>query len=140
MAEEKKDQEQVEDKAKKELEKRKKQTKETKQALTESLGLAEPLTCFLDGKVRNAYPATLSNYGELMEYIQGVSLQDIPSNYFMDKGESLHNLIVFTFKDDDPQEILDNVAPKNFQNFIRSVLKVHGFSLDETTKEDSKNE
>ena len=124
----------------KKVEQQKKKVNEVKSAITESLGLAEPITDFLDGKTRMAYPATLSTYGELMDYVMGVSLDDLPTNYFFNGGESLKGLLQFTFRDDPLDEIMDNIGPENYVPIMKKIYAVHGFDLDrESPKGDSKN-
>lgn len=124
----------------KKVEQQRKKVNEVKSAITESLGLAEPITDFLDGKTRMAYPATLSTYGELMDYVMGVSLDDIPTNYFVNGGESLKGLLQFTFRDDPLDKIMDNIGPENYVPIMKKIYAVHGFDLDrESPKGDSKN-
>lgn len=139
MTEKNKDKE-VQAEVEKKAKQQKKKVEETKSAIAESLGLAEPITSFLDGQVRMAYPATLANYSELMDYVMGVSLDDIPTNFFVNSGEALKGLLQFTFRDTPLDELMENIGPSNYVSITKQIYAVHGFDLDRESKNgDSKN-
>ena len=101
------------------------------QSLRTSLGQAVEITCFLDGEPRKAYPITLADYGEFIDYIRYISIDEIANSFMADNGVGLKSMISMVFLDDELDDILANVNATNYEEFVRDVLKVQGLSFDD---------
>lgn len=101
------------------------------QSLRTSLGQPVEIACFLDGEPRKAYPITLADYGEFIEYIRYISVDEIATSFMADNGTCLKSMISMVFLDNELDDILSNINASNYQQFIREVLKIQGISLDE---------
>ena len=108
------------------------------QSLQQSLGTPVEIDCFLDGVPRKAYPITLADYGEFIDYIRYISIDNIASSFVSDGGTSMRSMIAMVFLNDDLDEILQNINASNYSEFIKKVFDVQGISLDEEAKSNNK--
>ncbi len=115
-----------------------KEVNQEAKSLRTSLGQSVEINCFLDGNPRKAYPITLANYGEFIDYVRYVSLEDIASSFMADNGAGLKSMISMVFLDDELDDILMNVNATNYEEFIREVLELQGISFDDKNEGSNK--
>lgn len=113
-------------------------TKKPHEELSHALGGVETLAIFLDEKPRKAYPMTLKEYMEYGDIFTTISTESLPYTCLSGGAESLKELLRITFKDEDVDELLEQVNAKNYKELMREVMTLHGFDLGEESKQAKK--
>lgn len=120
------------------MDKEKQELNEEQSSLKKSLGQPFEIDCFLDGKARKAFPISLADYAEFVEYIRYISPDDVVASFFNDNGYAIKSMIAMVFLEDDVEDILQNVDATNYPTFIREVYEIQGLKLEDNKGSDNK--
>lgn len=109
--------------------------------LEDVLGLPQECGDFTDGKVRVAYPVTMKNFPTFISNLGYVNPKNLWNNMVFDEGiNAVKAVLTASFKDDDIDEIMENINARNFPQIMNTIMRINGINLDRSEDSDPKNE
>lgn len=113
---------------------------ETKKDDSLNIALGKPIEidCFLDGKVRKAFPITLADYGEFAKLAPYVSFEGMLQTFLSDDGESLKKIIEMVYLEEDVDTLMSMIDSSNYPEFIRLTFETQGIKLDNDSGKEKK--
>lgn len=105
--------------------------------LDKILGLPQECNLFLDKKKRTAYPITMKDFKKFINNFTLINTEKLWSNMIFDENiNAVKNVLSMSFKDDDIDDILENINARNFKEIFKLIMDINGI---EFKKDDPKN-
>lgn len=113
-----------------------------KENIREIFGLDEECDLFADGVKRRIYPVTMRNFPKFIENLNQVNMKKLwVTSLFEDSFNNAVEVLRMSFRDDDPEMLMDLITAKSFQEIMTMISKINGIEIEEAKEDDdSKNE
>lgn len=95
-----------------------------------ALGNPKMVDVFPDGKVRNLSFVPMSKFSEFMKNVNSIDYKNLWINFMNeDMQKSLTRILELSFKDDNIDELIEQINAENYSDIINKILKINGIEL-----------
>lgn len=104
--------------------------------LQDVLGTVQKVGCFADKKKRAIYPVTMREFPDFIEKFTFINTEKMWSTMIFEEGlNALKTVLATSFKDDDVEELMDQVNAGNYKELIDTIMAINGIDFNMVDEE-----
>ncbi|WP_336786956.1 hypothetical protein [Paenibacillus sp. MMO-177] len=104
------------------------------------LGLPYDCSGFTDGNSRTVYPVTMKKFPSFIENVRFINPKALWNNMIFDEGIAAVTYVMKeSFRDDDVDDVMENINAGNFVEIIDTILTINGIPTQKDEDKEGKN-